>query len=416
MKLRQNTLWIMPIILLTSVFAVDTIAFSPSTQIHAPTIVDATLVPLKAFTVNITIVNVTNLHGWDVILRFNPAVLEAKAVTMPDPNFLGSVTAWTLGLVLPVIDNLMGTVKMGDAFFSPLPTEGVNGSATLATITFEVKAENAISPLTLDFTELYTVDVQSGQTILILHEAVDGLFNNMITLLRPVALFNVETPVANINEKMTFNASVSLDMYGEIVFYEWDFGDGTYGTGMIVDHVFTTSGIYTVKLTVTDNDNLTDAAEDYVTVLVHDIAITSVIVSQSTVKIGESVSISVMVANEGNFSETFYVTIYHNDHVIERRLVANLATGASQTLDVTWNTTDVAKGEYMIKAAASVVEGEKETHTSDNEYSDGSVTVMLEEAPPLPPNVFLYVGAAVVIIVMGATAIYLLGFKKSKRT
>ena len=54
--MRQNALWIVLIILLTSVFAVGTVASSPSsTRVRAPTIADATLVP---FTVTISIVTI----------------------------------------------------------------------------------------------------------------------------------------------------------------------------------------------------------------------------------------------------------------------------------------------------------------------------------------------------------------------
>jgi hypothetical protein len=49
----------------------------------------------------------------------------------------------------------------------------------------------------------------------------------------------------------SFNASASKDNTG-ITSYDWDFGDGTTGTGKITTHKYATGGNYTVMLTVTD--------------------------------------------------------------------------------------------------------------------------------------------------------------------
>ncbi|MCK4365555.1 MAG: right-handed parallel beta-helix repeat-containing protein [Thermoplasmatales archaeon] len=57
---------------------------------------------------------------------------------------------------------------------------------------------------------------------------------------------------------VTFDASLSYDYNGDIVSYNWDFGDSTTGTGMLVEHTYSDYGTYNVTLTVTDDDELTD--------------------------------------------------------------------------------------------------------------------------------------------------------------
>lgn len=69
-------------------------------------------------------------------------------------------------------------------------------------------------------------------------------------------------PVANIDcsyadDSVYFNASNSTDDKA-IISYTWDFDDGITGTGITVVHDYTKSGNYTVTLTVTDEEGLTD--------------------------------------------------------------------------------------------------------------------------------------------------------------
>jgi len=56
------------------------------------------------------------------------------------------------------------------------------------------------------------------------------------------------------NYTSLFNASSSYDRDGNVISYDWDFGDGTSGTGMIISHIYSVNGTYNVTLTVVDND------------------------------------------------------------------------------------------------------------------------------------------------------------------
>ncbi|KYK20649.1 hypothetical protein AYK25_08740 [Thermoplasmatales archaeon SM1-50] len=60
------------------------------------------------------------------------------------------------------------------------------------------------------------------------------------------------------NQAMNYDGSESFDHEGSIVSYEWDFGDGTTGTGETITHTYTHQGIYRVTLTVTDNASNTN--------------------------------------------------------------------------------------------------------------------------------------------------------------
>ncbi len=67
-------------------------------------------------------------------------------------------------------------------------------------------------------------------------------------------------------EAASFDTSGSYDEDGHIVSYSWDFGDGSRIAGDSGQHVFYDVGVYTVTLTVTDDQGATGSAQAQVAV------------------------------------------------------------------------------------------------------------------------------------------------------
>ena len=113
----------------------------------------------------------------------------------------------------------------------------------------------------------------------------------------------------------------------------------------------------------------------------HDVAITDVRVSPTTVTAGEPVDIEVDVENQGDFSETFDVNVYssYSTDIILTQEVTDLASGADTTLYFTWDTTGVAEDTYQISAAGWVP---GEVDLDDNVFHDGYVTITV----PVPQH------------------------------
>ena len=77
----------------------------------------------------------------------------------------------------------------------------------------------------------------------------------------PNAAFDATPPSGPAPLAVTFDASPSFDSDGTIVQYDWEFGDGSTGSGLQAAHTFSDPGCYTVTLSVTDDRDDTDTTD-----------------------------------------------------------------------------------------------------------------------------------------------------------
>lgn len=93
-------------------------------------------------------------------------------------------------------------------------------------------------------------------------------------------------------------------------------------------------------------------------VLNRDVAVAQII-SPDKMYAGKPVNITVVVANFGEFIETFNVTVYYDSTPIGTQTVVNLMPGTNITLTFAWNTAEIPPcRSYMVWAKAEPVPGE----------------------------------------------------------
>ena len=82
----------------------------------------------------------------------------------------------------------------------------------------------------------------------------------------PIASFTVMPVSGDAPLDVSFNASASSDVDGTITRYEWDFGDGNSGSGVVTSHTYTAARLYAATLMVTDDFGATGKATEIITV------------------------------------------------------------------------------------------------------------------------------------------------------
>jgi PKD repeat protein len=102
------------------------------------------------------------------------------------------------------------------------------------------------------FTATLTVTDNSGLTD---SESVTIQVQNPNT--PPVAAATASPATGTAPLIVTFDGRGSTDADGTIASYQWNFGDGTSGSGSVVQHTYQNAGTYTATLTVTDNNGAT---------------------------------------------------------------------------------------------------------------------------------------------------------------
>lgn len=190
------------------------------------------------FTIRIRIQDVTNLFSYEVKLGFDNDTL--KAVDVVEGPFIKDGTTSPSGTFFTF--QMKGTYIIVDCItLGRYP--GVSGSGTLFTANFTVKdARNS----TLHLYDTILLDYTLPEPNMIPHTTSNGTFYKTV----PTVQFTYSPLYPVVGETVTFNASSIHDPYGNIVSYEWDFGDGSNGTGVTATHIYYETGNYTTTLTV----------------------------------------------------------------------------------------------------------------------------------------------------------------------
>ena len=122
---------------------------------------------------------------------------------------------------------------------------------------------------------------------------------------------------------VAFDASGSSDTDGSIVSFEWDFeNDGVYdgyGTSNTVNHTYTTAGVHTAKVRVTDDAGAqaTDTVGVTVSVPGNDTPVASLVANPAGIYVPASVSLDASGSSDPDGSIILYEWDFENDGIYD---------------------------------------------------------------------------------------------------
>jgi len=162
----------------------------------------------EPFSLNLTITNVTDLYGWEVKIYYLNTIVECTNIT--EGSFLKSEndTFW-----LPIVNNTYnatyGRIHVACSLEGWIP--GVNGSGTLATLTFQAKF---CGNTTLQLVDTKLADSNRPYHNPILHTTINGFVNS--TEGHDIAVTGVLTSKTVIAERApcSLNITVTVENQG----------------------------------------------------------------------------------------------------------------------------------------------------------------------------------------------------------
>ena len=106
----------------------------------------------------------------------------------------------------------------------------------------------------------------------------------------------------------------------------------------------------------------------------HNITIKKIIPSATKIYGNSAIEVNVTIENDGDFSETFDITLYSNNTVIETLHSIRLEPKTASNVTFTWDTSNFPNGKYYIKAEASILP--EETNITDNTLIYGPIRIL----------------------------------------
>jgi hypothetical protein len=358
----------------------------PQVSVHPSNITDPALGPSENITIAVNIANVTDLAGFDIQLSWNASLLNytSHVVEVPVENHPGGVLHEP---VMTIKDEVNATAGTYWTAFVTLAAPSFNGSGTIFRMNFTIIG---FGECALDITNS---DLSNSQGSAISHIITDGYFSNAfydLVILDVVPspstvligeLMNISVIALNngTTRNETFNVTAYFDtapigtetVLGlaprtqQTLQFQWNTSGLSAG-----DYILSANATTVAGEASTENNRYVNGLVSLIVEPVHDIALNAVVPCKTVVFQGHCLHVNLTLENQGNFAETFNVTLHANNNVIDSAQI-HLSQGSLVSVIFAWNTTDAVEYQsYVLNATVPPVQGENDTGDNSLAYGD----------------------------------------------
>ena len=167
----------------------------------------------------------------------------------------------------------------------------------------------------------------------------------------PEAVLDCDYPVA-VGESLSCDGSSSFHPDGTIESFEWEFEEQPIASGPSTSVSYDTAGTYSVTLTVTGSEGLTDTTSEMIEVRTPP-EIIPTMTDNTPVEEGEEIELELSVTNSGEMSGSQQLEISPVDSFAfsSQWVDIDLSGGASTTETITYDTSRGDAGEYTFEVS-----------------------------------------------------------------
>jgi len=143
------------------------------------------------------------------------------------------------------------------------------------------------------------------------------------------------------------------------------------------------------------------------TIGIIDLAITYVSIDKNILTIGENITVTIKVRNNGVFAESSELYILLNNTKLGNQSITNIPSNEEKTITVTFNISNFKEGKYVVEALIPKLPGEE--NIQNNKYVDGTITLIASK--PYTWNLFYIL---LIIVILAVFSLVLLKLIKRK--
>lgn len=248
------------------------------------------------------------------------------------------------------------------------PVDALNASATLnlasaGTYTLSVQGTGKGDPLTTGYTNYGSLG----------NYALSASFTTPIGT-APTAQISASTLRGTAPLAVSFSGAGSSDPDGNLVAYDWQFGDGAAASGISASHSYTQPGSYSAQLRVTDNSGLSASSAVTITVdapvVVIPMRVADIAMSVQVLKNGQARATAAVKVVNGNGQAVAGAVVTGNWSGIVSRSSASATTGSNGIASLVSPNTRSSSGSFVFTVTGVSLAGHEYQPATNTETSD----------------------------------------------